>query len=317
MRIVPVDTKINFLARWKMWVTVSVVFVVASVISMFVPGLNYGIDFSGGTLVQTQTERAVPIEDLRAALTKENVKGFSIQTFDGADDEFLIRLAGEGGSGVEAKKNADLVTKILTPLGGNVDIRRVEFVGPQIGDELKTKGLIALLTSLFAILIYISMRFEMRFALGAIAALAHDIFLTVGVFVLLQKEMTMAVLAALLTIIGYSLNDTIVVFDRVRENRRKYHKREMIDVLNLSVNEMLNRTLMTSLTTLAVLLALFFLGGGVIHDFAFTLMFGVLVGTYSSIFIASPIVLMLENYYQNLPKDDTPKGFISKDGAQV
>ena len=317
MRIVPVDTKINFLARWKMWVTVSVVFVVASVISMFVPGLNYGIDFSGGTLVQTQTERAVPIEDLRAALTKENVKGFSIQTFDGADDEFLIRLAGEGGSGVEAKKNADLVTKILTPLGGNVDIRRVEFVGPQIGDELKTKGLIALLTSLFAILIYISMRFEMRFALGAIAALAHDIFLTVGVFVLLQKEMTMAVLAALLTIIGYSLNDTIVVFDRVRENRRKYHKREMIDVLNLSVNEMLNRTLMTSLTTLAVLLALFFLGGGVIHDFAFTLMFGVLVGTYSSIFIASPIVLMLENYYQNLPKDETPKGFISKDGAQV
>jgi len=317
MRIVPVDTKINFLARWKMWVTVSVVFVVLSVISMFVPGLNYGIDFSGGTLVQTQTERAVPIEDLRAALTKENVKGFSIQTFDGADDEFLIRLAGEGGSGVEAKKNADLVTKILTPLGGNVDIRRVEFVGPQIGDELKTKGLIALLTSLFAILIYISMRFEMRFALGAIAALAHDIFLTVGVFVLLQKEMTMAVLAALLTIIGYSLNDTIVVFDRVRENRRKYHKREMIDVLNLSVNEMLNRTLMTSLTTLAVLLALFFLGGGVIHDFAFTLMFGVLVGTYSSIFIASPIVLMLENYYQNLPKDETPKGFISKDGAQV
>lgn len=311
LHIVPSHLNIDFLGKRFVCFGLSAALIIATVILLATRGMNWGIDFAGGTLVQVKVEEGIEISTLRSALSKAGEEGFSIQEFEAGSSEYLIRLPNK--EGVESSETALRVAKALSPVVGDVDLRRTEFVGPQIGDELREKGLIGLGLALFAILIYISIRFEMRYALGAIAALAHDIFLTVGVFSLLQKEVTLPVLAALLTIIGYSLNDTIVVFDRVRENLRKT-KRDMKETLNNSVNEMLNRTLMTSLTTLAVLLALFFLGGGVIHDFAFTLMFGVIVGTYSSVFVAAPVVLSMEDYYKRLREQEAKEGEIGFKG---
>lgn len=305
------NTKIDFLSKRKLCAVLSAFFLVATVSLLSTLGLNWGIDFSGGTLVQIQTEKTVPINEMRQAIKNAGIKGATLQEFDGSEGELLVRVPEKDKENANANVTAQAVSTALAPLAGAIDIRRVEFVGPQIGDELRIQGLLALVFSMVAILIYISMRFEMRYAIGAIAALLHDIILTVGAFSLLQKEVTMTVLAALLTIIGYSLNDTIVVFDRVRENINKHGKKSLKDVLNISVNEMLNRTLMTSLTTLVVLLALFLFGGGVIHDFAFTLMFGVIVGTYSSVFVAAPVVLAMEGYYQRVKKEEATKSFMT------
>lgn len=298
IKLVPDNISIDFLSKRHICALLSAALLAATIALLAIKGLNYGIDFAGGTLVQIQTEKQPDVSDVRGTLKQSGFEGFSIQTFDGSADEFLIKVPVK--EGVTSKQVSEDIVESLNAVAGTIDVRRVEFVGPQVGDELKVKGLIAMGLSMLAILIYISVRFEMRYAVGAIAALMHDVLLTVGVFALLQKEVTLAVLAALLTIIGYSLNDTIVVFDRVRENLRKHSKKPMVEMLNLSVNEMLNRTLMTSLTTVAVLLALFFLGGGVIHDFAFTLLFGVLVGTYSSVFIAAPVVQAMDGYYKRL-----------------
>jgi preprotein translocase subunit SecF len=221
-------------------------------------------------------------------------EGLVIQEY-GSPNEILIRMPGDLLDPSQAGSIASDMSEALVPVAGEIEVRRVEYVGPQIGDELKRKGLMAIILSAIAILIYVSVRFEFRFAVGAVVALIHDIVLTVGLFSFTQKEISMPVLAALLTIIGYSLNDTIVVFDRVRENMRKFKKKQLTDVLNLSVNEMLNRTLMMTLTTLVVLIALFVYGGEVIHDFAFALIVGVVVGTYSSTYIAAPVVLWMNN----------------------
>jgi preprotein translocase subunit SecF len=296
LRLVPVTTSINFLSKRKICVAISVVLLALTIVGLFAKGLNYGIDFSGGTLVEIKTEDKPNIADLRTALND----GVAIQEY-GAPDEFLIRVP----TNKDAKSD-DITKNIVSSLSAvtpNLEVRRVEFVGPQVGAELRKTGMLALLFSMIAILAYISMRFEFRYAVGAVAALAHDVFLTVGIFILLQKEVSLPVLAALLTIIGYSLNDTIVVFDRVRETRLKNPKKVMEKILNLSINDMLNRTLMTSLTTIVVLLALFLFGGEVIHDFAFTLIFGVIVGTYSSVYIAAPVVLAMEEYYQKMAKE--------------
>lgn len=278
-----------------LWPTVilSCVLLLAALALLVGRGLNFGIDFTGGALVQIQAPQAEgaatqSVGDVRQALTDAGMTQAVIQTF-GAANEFLIRLP-QGDQDVAARVQEALPA---------VDIRRVEFVGPQIGDELQTQGLMALLVSLGAILLYVTMRFEFRYGIGAILALVHDVWLTLGVFALTQKEFTLPVLAALLTIIGYSLNDTIVVYDRIRENRRNKKKMPLRDVLNLSLTQMLRRTLMTSFTTLLVLLALYLFGGAVIHDFAFTLLFGVVVGTYSSIFVAAPVLLFMEKWYLN------------------
>ena len=300
----PEKTSIDFLSKRKICAFLSAFFLLGTLILLGVKGLNWGIDFAGGTLVQIQTEEQVEIGAMRSAISGAGIAGASLQEFEGSDGEVLVRVPEKDSENANATVTAEKVVKALTPLAGSVDIRRVEFVGPQIGDELRATGLIAILLSMAAILVYVSIRFEMRYALGAIAALVHDIILTVGAFSFLQKEVTMTVLAALLTIVGYSLNDTIVVFDRVRENIAKQGKMGLKDILNLSVNEMLNRTLMTSLTTLVVLLALFLFGGGVIHDFAFTLMFGVIVGTYSSVFVAAPVVLAMEGYYKRMREQE-------------
>lgn len=292
IQIIPTTLKIDFL-RWRyVSFALSALFIVGTFSLLATRGLNYGIDFAGGSLVQIQLAETTANE-LRKKLTAGNLKGFTIQNF-GEEDEFLIRTP-------ENSKYAQNVVQNAVPAA---EIRRVEYVGPQIGKELREKGLLAILISMVAILFYISVRFELRYGLGAIAALAHDVVLTVGVFSLMQKEISLTVLAALLTVIGYSLNDTIVVFDRIRENRAKFRKKPLKDVLNLSINEMMNRTLMTSVTTLIALFSLFLWGGEVIHDFAFTLAFGVIVGTYSSVFIAAAVVLYLEKYYQRMAEAD-------------
>lgn len=312
IKILPTETKIDFLSKRKICAGLSALFLAGTVVLLGTVGLNWGIDFSGGTLIQLQTEENVDIASMRKAIEDAGVTGATLQEFEGAESEVLVRVPEKDTENANASVTAGVVAKALTPIAGSVDIRRVEFVGPQIGDELRSKGFIALLLSMGAILVYISIRFEMRYAIAAVAALVHDLVLTVGAFSFLQKEVTMTVLAALLTIIGYSLNDTIVVFDRVRENISKHGKKSLKDILNISINEMLNRTLMTSITTLVVLVALFLFGGGVIHDFAFTLMFGVIVGTYSSVFVAAPVVLAMEGYYQRLKeKEEATNSFMS------
>lgn len=308
LRLVPNDTTVPFLSFRKIAIALSIVLALSTVGLLVTKGLNFGIDFVGGTQIQIQTEKAPAIADMRAALKSAGLD-LEIQEF-GAPNEFVLRapVTDQEGAGILSKAIANAVEGYA----GGVEIRGVEYVGPQVGAELRKKGILAVLVSLAAILVYISARFEFRYGMGAIVALTHDVFLTVGVYSLMQREVSLPVLAALLTVIGYSLNDTIVVFDRVRENRRRYRKKSMMEVLNLSMNDMLARTLMTSLTTLVVLIALFFFGGEAIHEFAFTLMFGVIVGTYSSIFIASPVVLALEKYYQRKPEDEKEEGNVEK-----
>ena len=297
LKLVPTSTNINFLGLRFFCIGLSGLIFALTLGLLFSKGLNYGIDFAGGTLVQLQTEKAVPTADIRAQMERAGYDGLIIQEY-GAPTEILIRVPNQAmpeGGGEATTKAANEMAGALASIAGKTDVRRVEFVGPQIGEELKQKGLLAILFSTIAILIYVSVRFEFRFAVGALVALLHDVMITVGVFSLIQKEISLPVLAAFLTILGYSLNDTIVVFDRVRENMRRYKKKSFLDVLNISVNEMLNRTLMMTLTTAAVLLSLLFFGGEVIHNFAFALLVGVVVGTYSSIYIAAPIVLWMES----------------------
>ena len=310
------NTNIDFLGRRRMAMVVSVIVLVVSIGAIAVRGLNFGIDFTGGTLVEVGYSGAVEIQGVRSALDEGGFGDAVVQHF-GTSRDVLIRLPVTAER--EEIKAAELSTVVMQSLrkpsgevlaeqagSGNqlcsrngvvqdcaVQMRRVEFVGPQVGDELKEKGGLAMLYALIGILIYVTFRFEWRFAVGSVVALVHDVLITIGVFALFQLDFSLAVLAAVLAVIGYSLNDTIVVFDRVRENFRKLRKSPPIAVMNQSVNETLPRTLLTSLTTLFVVLSLLFLGGEVIHGFALALLVGVLVGTYSSIFVASPTVLSL------------------------
>jgi preprotein translocase subunit SecF len=299
--VIPSDLHIPFLNVRYITYGLSALLLVVTVLLLLFRGLNFGIDFAGGTLVQIQTADVPATGAVRMALEQKGLSGFSVQEF-GANNEFLIRLPGA----LEDQESAvpELVSRLQDALQQPVELRRVEFVGPQIGAELRQQGLLALLFALGAIMLYVSLRFEFRFGVGALVALFHDVVLTVGYFSLVQKEINLPVLAALLTVIGYSLNDTIVVYDRIRENLGRYRKKGLLDVLNISLNETLQRTLMTSLTTLVVLAALLIWGGEVIEPFAFTLLFGVLVGTYSSIFVAAPVVLWLKDF-TFFQEDDT------------
>ncbi len=281
---------IDFLGKRKIALALSGILILVSLGSLIGKGLVFGIDFTGGTLVEVGFEKPVELKGIREGLASAGFSGAAVQHF-GTSKDVLVRLA--PGKGMN---NADLSTRVMEIMSQGespATLRRVEFVGPQIGDELAEDGGLALLYAMLGILIYVAWRFEYRFALGSVAALGHDVILTLGFFSVLGLEFDLTVLAALLAVIGYSLNDTIVVFDRIRENFRKMRKGTSVEVLNSSLNETISRTLVTSLTTLLVLLALFFLGGEIIHNFALALMLGVLVGTYSSLFIASPIVLML------------------------
>ena len=269
---------------------ISGLMILACLGSLVTRGLNFGIDFTGGTLVEVAYDKAADLNQIRSLLSNSEFHGAVVQYYGTAQD-VLIRLAPR-----EDLNSADISNRILALLGGgneNVEMRRIEFVGAQVGEELEQKGTIAMFIALAGILLYVALRFQFRFSLGAIAALAHDVIITIGFFSLIKMEFDLSVLAAVLAVIGYSLNDTIVVFDRVRENFRRMRSATPIDVFNVSLNQTLSRTIMTSFATLLVLVALFYWGGEIIHGFAAALIVGIVIGTYSSIYIASPIALAL------------------------
>jgi preprotein translocase subunit SecF len=296
MQLIKSNLKIDFLSKRNIAWIVSAVLIVISIASMATRGLNLGIDFTGGTLVEVGYPEAVDLNPIRDALEANQFGDAIVQHFGTAKD-VLIRLPAD-----DSKDAAQLSNEVLEALQptGTPDMRRVEFVGPQVGEELRDDGGLAVLYALIGILIYVALRFEYRFALGSVAALIHDVILVVGFFSVTQAPFDLTVLAAVLAVIGYSLNDTIVVFDRIRENFRIMRKAQPTEVVNGSINQTLARTLMTSLTTLMVLLALFFVGGQVIHSFALALIVGVIIGTYSSIYIASSLLIALGVSHKDL-----------------
>jgi preprotein translocase subunit SecF len=296
MELIKPGTNINFVGRMKLAFIISLALIVISTLSLIIhKGPNLGIDFAGGTLVQIKFKEATSVNDIRSPLKTISLGNSIIQRFGYKDNnEFLIKTE---KSSSELKGLSGMIEDALSTAypEGSFEVRRVEVVGPKVGKDLREKGMLAMLYAIIGILIYITWRFEFRYAIGAIIALVHDVIITVGIFSILNKEFTLPIIAALLTIIGYSLNDTIVVYDRIRENFRSQRRQPLTQIVNESINQVLSRTILTSGTTLLVVGALFFLGGAVIHDFAFALLVGVMIGTYSSIFIASPTVLAWEN----------------------
>ncbi len=292
MQILQGKSTIDFMSKRKIAMVISIILIVLSIGSLFANGLNFGIDFTGGYLIEAGYDSEVDIEPIRTALADNGFEDAQVQHFGTAKD-ILVRIAPR-----EDINKAGLSDKILSVLQQNSDqpvkMRRVEFVGPQVGEELRDQGGLAMLVALGGILLYVSFRFQFKSAVGAILALVHDVIITVGVFSITQMDFDLSVLAALLAVIGYSLNDTVVVLDRIRETFRNVRKRTPLEILNLSINQTLSRTLMTSLTTLLVLSALFIFGGEVIHGFAFALIIGVLIGTYSSIYVASSSLMALK-----------------------
>ncbi|MDQ6988691.1 MAG: protein translocase subunit SecF [Mariprofundaceae bacterium] len=301
MQLIRPDININFLDSRHKALSFSAFLLIAALALVMFKGLNLGIDFTGGTLLEVRFHQQVDIADIRKALEPAGYGKAAIQEF-GTPTDMLIRVQNK-----ENIESSVISTALLDALGSyfgpdQIEMRRVEYVGPQVGEELKAAGMWAVIYTLLGILVYVMMRFKLRFALGADAALLHDIIIVVGVFALLGKEFSLPVVAALLTVLGYSLNDTIVVFDRIRENLEINSKKKRplheVTVCNQSINQTLARTLMTSVTTLLVVFSLFFLGGEVIHDFAFALIVGIFVGTYSSVFIATPVMLSLEGKFE-------------------
>jgi preprotein translocase subunit SecF len=287
----------------------STVLILGSFVSLGVNSLNWGLDFTGGTLIEVGYEDAANLEGIRAQLNEANFEDAIVQNF-GSSQDVLIRIAPRDG--VKAVTIGEQVLAALRADGTEVDMRRIEFVGPNVGEELTEQGGLAMLVALLCILVYVAMRFEWRFALGSVSALAHDVILTLGLFSVLQIEFDLTVLAAVLAVIGYSLNDTIVVCDRIRENFRKIRKGEPVEIINISLTQTLNRTIITSLTTVLVLVALFYKGGALIHGFATALLFGVVVGTYSSVYIASSVALAL-----GISKEDLMPPQVEKEGADL
>lgn len=285
------ERQINFMALRKPAMVLSVVMILISIACLATLKLNVGIDFTGGSIIEVGYQQAVELEPIRDALNDNGYDDAVVQHF-GSASEVLIRLVPKAGQN-EAETSSDVIKLLRGMTDETVQERRVEYVGPQVGEELTEDGGLAVLYALIAILIYVSVRFEYRFSLGAVAALIHDVVITLGIFSLLRLDFDLSVLAAILAVIGYSLNDTIVVFDRVRENFRKIRNRTPEEVTNTSINQTISRTLMTSFTTLLVLLSLFFIGGEAIHAFSLALIIGVLVGTYSSIYVATTTTLAL------------------------
>ena len=286
LKLVPDNSAFDFLRQLKITTSVSVLLVLASIGLFFVNGLNLGIDFRGGILLEARSEAPVDIADVRADLNQLALGDISIQTF-GTERDVLIRVQRQDG---DEKAQIVAIQRITAALGEGFDVRRTEFVGPTIGAELAEKGMLAVGCALLAIMIYIWFRFEWQFSIAAISALSHDVLSTVGLFALLRFEFNLATVAAILTIAGYSINDTVVVFDRVRENLRKYKTWDQNKILNKSLNETLSRTVMTSVTTSLALLAIIIFGGAVLRDFALAMLWGVTIGTYSSIFVAVGLI---------------------------
>ena len=299
LKLIPNETAINFFGKSNVFFGVSICAVFLSAITYLFLGLNFGIDFKGGTSIRSESSVELDIAKYRQALSGLNLGDVTISevfdpTFDDDQKVALIRIeAQDGQEAVTSKIVETMLTTLKAGVSKDIKFQAVESVGPKVSGELIKKAVMAILLAIGAVLFYIWLRFEWQFALGAVSALIHDIILTIGIFSILQIKFDLAIIAALLTIVGYSLNDTVVIFDRVRENLRKFKKKPLIELMNLSINDTLSRTIMTSLTTLLALIALFTLGGDVIRGFVFAMIWGVVVGTYSSVFVASNILLLL------------------------
>jgi preprotein translocase subunit SecF len=291
MKFLNRTTTIDFMSKRKIALVFSTVLIIASIASLTIRGLNFGLDFTGGTLIEVGYPSAPDISDVRDQLTAAGLNSV-VQTF-GAATDIVVRIP----PSEDEESSAELSTRVLAALSegveGEIEMRRVEFVGPQVGDELAEQGILAVIYAMVGVFLYVMFRFQWRFSVGAVVALIHDITISMGILSLVQIEFDLTVVAAILAVVGYSLNDTIVLFDRISENFPRYRKKQPVEVVNTSINETLSRTLMTSTTTLLVLLALFYFGGEIIHGFAFTLIAGVLIGTYSSIYVASATLLTL------------------------
>lgn len=301
---------LGFMSLRKVAMTISTLLILASMASIFVKGLNFGLDFTGGTAVEVGFSQPADLKKVRAALAENGFADASVQLF-GSSQEILVRLAPRGDD-VKAEVIGNQVIETLKKADDSVVMRRIEFVGPSVGEDLKEQGGLAMLTALICILIYVAFRFEWRFAVGAVAALVHDVVITLGLFSVLGLEFDLTILAAILAVIGYSLNDTIVVSDRIRENFRKVRIDDTIEIIDISLTQTLNRTLVTSITTILVLIALFAWGGQTIHGFATALLFGVFIGTYSSIYVASAVAIAM-----GVSKEDLIPEVIEKEGADL
>jgi len=292
MKFLNRKTTIDFMSRRNIALAFSTVLIVVSIASLAMRGLNFGLDFTGGTLIEVGYPSAPNTNEVRENLASAGFDSI-VQTF-GAATDIVVRIP----PGEIEESSAEISTRVLAALSqgveGEIEMRRVEFVGPQVGDELAEQGILAVIYAMVGVFLYVMFRFQWRFSVGAVAALFHDIIISMGIISLVHIEFDLTVVAAILAVVGYSLNDTIVLFDRIRENFPRYRKRQPIEVVNTSINETLSRTLMTSTTTLLVLIALFYFGGEIIHGFAFTLIVGVVVGTYSSIYVASSALLLLK-----------------------
>ncbi len=291
MQIFSKDKIYDFMAKSKYFLSVSVIFIVLSYAEIFSNGLNYGIDFAGGTIVQVKYDKVAPIEQMRTQISVDKMFASATITEFGSPEEVVIRFLSSSDSVKEDL--GDRIGQLLQGTG-NFEIRRVDIVGPKVGSELRGQGLMAMLVSIFAILLYVTYRFEWRFAVASILALVHDISIALGAIILFKVDINLDILAALLTLLGYSLNDTIIVFDRIRESVKESKTFDLFEIINFSVSKTLSRTILTSLTTFFVILTLFMFGGEIIHGFGLVLLVGIVVGTYSSIFVASPFLKWLK-----------------------
>ncbi|WP_068547157.1 protein translocase subunit SecF [Thalassotalea crassostreae] len=312
MQLLKIKDTLAFMSYRKVASIISILLVIGSLASLATNKLNWGLDFTGGTLLEVGFEQPADLGKIRAVMESGGYDDAIVQLFGNAND-VLIRLGQRDG--VKAEMLGNQILSILEQgTGDNITMRRIEFVGAGVGDELTEQGGLAMLTALICILVYVAFRFEWRFALGSVTALAHDVILTLGLFSVLGLEFDLTVLAAVLAVIGYSLNDTIVVSDRIRENFRKVRKGSPEEIINISLTQTLSRTMITSLTTFLVLLALFFKGGALIHGFSTALLFGIIIGTYSSIYVASTVALGLGISKEDLIPEEVEKEGVDQEG---
>ena len=292
---------INFVSNFKNANIISIIFFILSLFLITFKGLNYGIDFKGGTLIELRTESSINASSIRDSLNSMDLGDVNVKKF-GKEGDYLIKVEQKNTN--NSKLIPEIKKKLSDNLEADIDFRRVENVGPKVSTELLESSVIAISLALAAMLFYIWVRFEWQFSVGSIIALFHDVIITLGIFSILSLEINLSIIAAVLTIVGYSMNDTVVIYDRIRENLYKYNKISISDIANLSINETLARTIITSVTTLLALLSIYILGGEILRGFSFAMILGVLIGTYSSIFVASPILKFFKVSYKTLEKDE-------------
>lgn len=300
------DTNIDFLKYRKLGYALSITMCIVAILSMTLKGFNYGIDFSGGILIEVKSEQPINMEDMRKKLSAVDLDDLNLQSIGETGDEMMIRAQAKG---LDEKAQMAAVNKIKESLGKGYEYRKVELVGPQVGDELKKAGIVASVIAVLAICLYVWFRFEWQFAVGALIGLSHDLLVTVGLLSLFGFDISLTTVAAVLTLAGYSINDTVVNYDRIRENLRKYKKMPQYDLLNKSTNDIFSRTILTGITTLLAAVALFAFGGDALRSFSFTILWGVIVGTYSSIYVSTTLMNLFNlRANQNAEKNINPFG---------